>query len=86
MGKYRLELTSTAQKNLKKIDRQILTRVLSKIKSLEEDPFPNGVKKLVSNDGYRIRVGDYRIVYDVFEDLILIKILKVGHRKDIYKK
>lgn len=43
-------------------------------------------KKLVTNDGYRLRVGDYRIVYDVFDDLVLVKVMKVGHRRDIYKK
>jgi mRNA interferase RelE/StbE len=86
MANYKLELTKTAQKNLKKLDKQTLQRLITKIESLKENPFPAGVKKLITNDGYRIRVGDYRIVYDVFEDLILVKILKVGHRKDIYKK
>jgi len=85
MAKYKLELTKTAQKDLKKLDTQILNRILPKIKSLEDEPYPNGVKKLVTGDGYRIRIGDYRIVYDVYEDLILVKIMKIGHRKDIYK-
>lgn len=86
MAKYRLELTKTAQKKLKKLDTQTLNKLLPKIESLKDNPFPSGVKKLVTADGYRIRVGDYRIVYDVLEDLVLVKILKVGHRKDIYKK
>lgn len=86
MAKYKLELTRTAQKNLKKLDTQTLNKLLPKIESLKDNPFPSGAKKLVSADGYRIRVGDYRVVYDIFEDLILVKILKIGHRKDIYKK
>jgi len=85
MAKYKLELTSTAQKNLKKLDKQTLAKLLLKIESLRDNPFPIGVTKLVTRDAYRIRVGDYRIIYDVFQDLVLVKILKIGHRKDIYK-
>ena len=86
MANYKLELTSTAQKNLKKLDTKTLKRLIPKIESLQENPFPVGAKKLVTRDAYRIRVGDYRIIYDVLEDLILVKILKIGHRKDIYMK
>lgn len=86
MANYKIELTKTAQKNLKKLDSQILKKLLVRIENLKNNPFPQGVKKLVTADGYRLRVGDYRIVYDVIEDLVLVKILKVGHRKDIYRE
>ncbi len=85
MASYKLELTNTTQKNLKKLDTKTLKRLLPKIESLKENPFPVGAKKLVTRNAYRIRVGDYRVIYDLHEDLVLVKILKIGHRKDIYK-
>ena len=86
MAKYKVELSSTAYKALNKLPRQNLIKILEVIEKLEQDPFPHGYKKLSGQDGvYRIRVGDYRIIYELHGKILLIIVLKIGHRKDIYK-
>lgn len=87
MGKYRIEVTPRAQRDLKNIDRHNLKRVDTAILDLEVTPYPFGVKHLIASDvaQYRIRVGDYRILYDVNERTKTIIILRVGHRRDIYR-
>ncbi|WP_414518967.1 type II toxin-antitoxin system RelE family toxin [Nostoc sp. PCC 9305] len=57
-----------------------------KIDDLATEPRPNGVKKLKGKENaYRIRIGDYRIIYDIFDDLLVVNVVEVGHRKNIYK-
>lgn len=86
MGNYRLEIARSAEKTLFKLPKEALVRVLSAIGALAAEPRPAGCRKLAGlEDVYRIRAGVYRIIYEVHDDLILVKVLKVGHRKDVYR-
>ncbi|MCC5813762.1 MAG: type II toxin-antitoxin system RelE/ParE family toxin [Leptospira sp.] len=70
---------------MKKVSNPYDDKIVSSIQSLATDPLPSGVKKLKGRDGYRIRSGDYRIVYTVNEMKKEIIILNIGHRKDVYR-
>jgi mRNA interferase RelE/StbE len=87
MSSYQIVVASRAKRDLKKINQVQLTRLDEAILKLEETPYPHGVKRLIAADvaQYRIRVGDYRILYDVDEKSKTVIILRVGHRKEIYR-
>jgi len=87
MAKYQILVSSSAEKDMKSIDRMHLRRVDLAIIGLQNDPYPSGVKRLIAKDiaQYRIRVGDYRVLYDVDESRKKVLILRVGHRKDVYR-
>ncbi|WP_454801008.1 type II toxin-antitoxin system RelE family toxin [Mucilaginibacter phyllosphaerae] len=63
----------------------IADRMINAIYDLDNEPRPSGCKKLKDRKAYRIRVGDYRIIYEVFDNILLIDIIALGHRKDIYQ-
>lgn len=64
----------------------LITLILKKLfYNLADNPRPNGYKKLKGRDGYRIRVADYRIIYDIFDDILLVEVIDLRHRKDIYE-
>ncbi len=87
MASYQIEFKSSALKELERLPRQIIPRAIAAIKGLAENPYLSGVKKLVGFEHtYRIRVGDYRIVYEIREDHLVIEIIRLKHRKDIYKR
>ena len=84
---YRIEFKRSAAKALKKIPRRDQKRIRDKIDSFSEGlPDRNITKMKGDNPFHRIRVGYYRIVYEIQDDILLILILKIGHRKDIYRK
>jgi mRNA interferase RelE/StbE len=84
---YRIEVSPVAARQLKKIDRRRLPQIAEKIDSLTTEPRPRGCEKLSGHDDlYRVRVGDYRIVYGVRDRLVLVAILKIGHRADVYQR
>ena len=86
MPEYRIELTRTVTKKLDQIKSPaIYGAILKEIQALKFDPRPPGCKKLKGRDGYRIRVGDYRIIYQIKDEILIIIVLDVGHRRDIYK-
>ena len=83
---YEIQISKSASKQIKKLPSEIQERIQVKINSLAIEPRPDGVKKLKGREnGYRVRVGDYRILYDVFDDVLLVIIVEVGHRSNIYK-
>ncbi len=82
---YSIEISHSAEKSLKAIPLQIQTRIITKINALSSQPRPSGCKKLLNSTYYRIRVGDYRIIYEIIDKIIKIIILDIGHRKDIYR-
>ena len=84
MPRYTAVLSKKAQKKLDKLSYNIAEPILDAIGNSEENPRPQGYKKLKARDGYRIRVGDYRIIYNIFELQLIIDIITLGHRKDIY--
>ena len=85
MGSYIVVLSKKAQKQLDKLSDNIAKPIIEAITNLETDPRPLGYKKLKGRDGYRIRAGNYRIIYDIFDTELIVDIIAVGHRKDIYE-
>lgn len=81
---YQVTLRKQAVKALEKVNEPYYTAIKQAIYNLAHNPRPNGYKKLKGRDGYRIRVADYRIIYDIFDDVLLIDVIGLGHRKDIY--
>lgn len=64
----------------------MVSKIVTAVDNLSPNPFPQGIRKLVgSKDVYRIRVGDYRVLYNIFENKLIIEIVRVGHRKNIYR-
>lgn len=85
--RYSVELTTAAAKSLRKLPKDILTRVSRIIDDLAYEPHPSGCKKLTDTDNlYRLRVGDWRIVYEIEDSRLIVWVLNVGHRRDIYRK
>jgi mRNA interferase RelE/StbE len=85
MTKYTILLSKKAQKQLDKLSDNIVEPILLAISQLENNPRPNGCKKLKGRDGYRIRTGDYRIIYNIFDNELIIDVINLGHRKSIYE-
>jgi len=86
MDSYQIEIKPSASKELEKLPRQIIPRIVAAIRELARIPYPQGVKKLTGFEHtYRIRVGDYRILYNIYEDRLVIEIIRVRHRKDAYR-
>lgn len=86
MARYRLEISATAECQLKRLPRRDLGRVVDAIQALAAQPCPPGSRQLSGyDDVYRIRVGPYRVLYSVDGRRIVVVILKVGHRRDVYR-
>lgn len=82
---YTVEVSKRAGRDLKKLARDVQVRVAAAIEALARDPRPSGVKKLTDTPGlYRIRVGDYRIIYTIEDERLVILVLGIGSREDIY--
>ncbi len=86
MAKYGVEIKPSARRELEKLNNTFLTRVAPKIESLGGNPRPPGCRKLRGyKDLWRIRVGDYRVVYVIDDDNKVISVIRIAHRKDIYE-
>ena len=86
MGTFQIEWKSSALRELKRLDRQIVPGIVAAVEALSSNPFPQGVKKLHGGEStYRIRIGDYRVIYEVFSNRLVIEIARVRHRKDVYR-
>ena len=84
--RYSIKIKRTAQKSLAKMSQSLQDRIVEVIKELENEPRPPGCKKLSGRDAWRIRVGDYRIIYEIQDaELIVVVIILVGHRSEVYK-
>jgi mRNA interferase RelE/StbE len=87
MNSYKIQWKRSAKKELKKLDKQVIRRIIQAVENLAKDPWQSTSKKLVGSDSiYRIRVGDYRIIYSLESSVLTIEIIKVGHRKEVYRK
>lgn len=83
---FRIEWKKSTKKDLRKLPFAIVNRIISAVEELADDPFPHGVEKLTGSEhAYRIRVGDYRVIFEVISALELIEIQRVRHRKDVYR-
>jgi mRNA interferase RelE/StbE len=86
MASYSVELTATAERQLRKLAKPEQARLVTAIRRLAEEPRPRGARKLQGfDDLFRIRVGTYRVIYSVEEERLLVLVLKLGHRKDVYR-
>lgn len=84
MPKYTVQLTKTAAKQLDKIPDKFAIPLLQDVQKLEENPRPDGCKKLKGRDAYRIRKGNYRVIYEIFDAKLIIDVITIAHRKDVY--
>ena len=84
---YRVEIASAAVRQLRKLDRAAQRRVQAAIELLAVEPRPSGAKKLVGGGGeWRVRTGDYRIVYEIHDNVLLVLVVAVGHRREVYDR
>jgi len=84
---YNIEWRPSTKKDLKKISKAEVHRIISAVEGLSGQPRPPGSTKLSGSDlTYRIRVENYRVIYEIHDKIILIEVVKVGHRKDVYRK
>lgn len=85
MKPYTVVLTQTAEKELYRLPSKAVEKIIIVLRSLEENPRPSGCKKLKGNKNlWRVRVGDYRIIYVIEEVIMLVDVREIGRRKDIY--
>ena len=86
MDSYSIEFTRSAEKDLRRIERSRVPAIFDGINQLSIDPRPKGVKKLAGADRtYRIRIGDYRVVYEIEDIALVVLVIRVAHRKDVYR-
>lgn len=86
MGRYRVVFRKSVAQDMRRIPNRDLRRILAAIDSLSEDPRPSGIEKLSGQERYRMRQGDYRIIYEIRDDEVIVVVVKVGHRKDVYRR
>ena len=85
MAEYNISISKTAQKQLNKFPDSVAGILIEAIHDLSNNPRPHGCKKLKGRDGYRIRKGDFRIIYDIYDKKLMIEVIAIGNRKDIYE-
>ncbi|HMK60768.1 MAG TPA: type II toxin-antitoxin system RelE/ParE family toxin [Dissulfurispiraceae bacterium] len=85
MAEYRIYFRASVEKDLATIHKSDLKKILQRIKSLGDNPRPSGSEKLTGQERYRVRQGHYRIVYSIQDKELTVWIVKVAHRKDIYR-
>jgi mRNA interferase RelE/StbE len=87
MGLFRIDTKGSVERDLRRIDRQFIPKIFEAIESLSENPFPHQSRKMTgSESSYRLRVGDYRVIYYVDTEKKIVTIYHARHRKDIYRK
>lgn len=85
--KYQVEISESAEKFLEKVPKKDRLRILEKIDALEQDPMPLGSLKLhgYKETLYRVRSGDYRVVYSIKKDVLVVLVVEIGHRREVYR-
>ena len=86
MGRYSIELVRSIRKDLRRIARKEVPKILKAIQSLADNPRPASSKKLTNEELYRIRIGNYRLLYEINDERLIVLVVKVGHRRDVYKQ
>ena len=87
MAFYRVEFKPSAERELRRLPKAVIPKISRAIDSLVNNPFPHQCEKLSgSTNAYRLRVGDYRVVYVVENRILLVTIIRLGHRKDVYRR
>jgi len=85
MGVYSIFFRTSCQRELSRIPAKDLRRILDRISRLSEDPRPPGCERLSAQERYRVRQGSYRIIYSVQDEELTVWVVKVGHRRDVYR-
>lgn len=85
MAPYRVIVRKSVSKDLKGISQKDVRRILAAIKSLADDPRPSGTKKLSGQDRYRLRQGNYRILYEIEDDRLIVCVVRAGDWRDVYR-
>ena len=85
MAKYKIEIKKSAVKEIRRLPQKTLTRVLTIIQRLADQPRPRGCQKLSQQERYRIRYKHYRILYEIFDRRLVIVVVNVAHRKEVYR-
>lgn len=84
---YRVELTTAAARQVRKLPRPARDRILSAVADLSDEPRPHGARKLVGEQtAWRIRIGDYRVIYDVHDDVLTVMVVRAAHRREVYDR
>jgi len=83
--RYRVILPKSVQKELDRLPDEIASRILARMAGLETNPRPPDVKKLKGRDAWRIRVGDYRVIYEIHVRILQVIVITVGHRREVYR-
>ena len=85
MVSYELKIKKEAEKELRSLPKVDLKRVIQKIRSLGDNPRPQGAEKLKGEEGYRIRQGDWRVVYLIDDATKIVRVIRIGHRREVYR-
>jgi mRNA interferase RelE/StbE len=85
VSEYRIEFRPAALREIRKIDRSVQPRIQGVFALLARDPRPPASRPLRGRPGYRLRVGDYRVLYTIEDGILLIVIVTIGHRRDVYQ-
>ena len=85
MAQYRVIIRKSVSKDLRGIPKKDVRRILTAIKSLANDPRPPGTKKLSGQERYRLRQGNYRILYEIEDDRLIVCVVRAGDRRDVYR-
>lgn len=85
MASYRVLIRRSAEKEIAKLPGAVRRRIVEKVLALAADPRPHGAQKLAGRDEYRLREGDYRIVYTVADEIVTVTVVRVAHRSDVYR-
>lgn len=83
--RYSLRIRRSAEKDLNRLPEFVFGRINERLLSLEDDPRPHGTKRLSHRGEYRLRVGDYRVLYEIDDKRKIVEIVSVGHRRDVYR-
>jgi mRNA interferase RelE/StbE len=83
---YEVQLSRQAEKDLRRLPAEIFRRLIPEIRALAEVPRPPGCRKLTGSErDYRIRIGEYRVLYEILDDVRQVRVYRVGHRRDVYR-
>jgi mRNA interferase RelE/StbE len=85
MASYELVFKKSVAKDLRELPKADVKRILQRIRSLADDPRPPGCEKLSGQERYRLRQGAYRIVYEIDDRVLIVLVVKIGHRRDVYR-
>lgn len=85
MGNYKVRIKKSAGKELEKIHPNDQHRLVERIQKLSDDPRPIGSKKLSGDEKYRIRQGNFRILYEIFDEVVTVVVIRIAHRREVYR-